>query len=96
MPEFRQIRLSCLQVECQLFPDMRGQKLLLRSVKIDEALVADYVDKSMEIFKLNTTGPQKYLTTYRKYLELLNNKAEQDVSAFLRESHSIAAFKAVS
>ncbi|KAH3867063.1 hypothetical protein DPMN_030188 [Dreissena polymorpha] len=54
---------KCLsfQVECQLFPDMRGQKLLLRSVKIDEALVADYVDKSMEIFKLNTTGPQKYV-----------------------------------
>ncbi|WAQ96862.1 DYH3-like protein [Mya arenaria] len=106
-PPFKEIRdiiLRCfseiiasaeglMRVECQLFPDMRGQKLLLRSVKIDEALVADYVDKSMEIFKLNTTGPQKYLTTYRKYLELLNNKAEQDVSSFLRESHSIAAFK---
>ncbi|XP_052264555.1 dynein axonemal heavy chain 3-like isoform X1 [Dreissena polymorpha] len=107
-PPFKEIRdiiLRCfseiiasaeglMRVECQLFPDMRGQKLLLRSVKIDEALVADYVDKSMEIFKLNTTGPQKYLTTYRKYLDLLNNKAEQDVSSFLRESHSIAAFKA--
>ncbi|XP_053383461.1 dynein axonemal heavy chain 3-like [Mercenaria mercenaria] len=106
-PPFREIRdiiLRCfseiiasgeglMRVECQLFPDMRGQKLLLRSVKIDESLVTDYVDKSMEIFKLNTVGPQKYLTTYKKYLELLNNKAEQDVSAFLRESHSIAAFK---
>jgi len=38
---------------------MRGQKLLLRSVKIDESLVTDYVDKSMDIFKLNTVGPQK-------------------------------------
>lgn len=72
-PPFREIRdiiLRCfseiiasgeglMRVECTLFPDMRGQKLLLRSVKIDETLVTDYVDKSMEIFKLNTVGPQK-------------------------------------
>ena len=47
------------QVELELFPEMRGQKLLLRSVKIDEALVTDYVDRAMELFKLNTVGPQK-------------------------------------
>ena len=34
-------------------------KLLLRSVKIEESLVTDYVDKAMEIFKHNTVGPQK-------------------------------------
>ena len=38
---------------------MRGQRLLLRSVKIEESLVTDYVDKAMEIFKINTVGPQK-------------------------------------
>jgi len=74
---------------------MRAQRLLLRSVKIEETLVTDYVDKAMEIFKLNTTGPQKYLNTYKKYSDLLDNKAEQDVSAFLREKHSIEAFKKV-
>ena len=51
--------LCCDQVECELFPDMRGQRLLLRSVKIEETLVTDYVDKAMEIFKLNTAGPTK-------------------------------------
>ncbi|XP_061175178.1 dynein axonemal heavy chain 3-like [Saccostrea echinata] len=108
-PPFREIRdiiLRCFseiiasgegltRVECELFPDMRSAtpKLLLRSVKIDEGLVTDYVDKAMEIFKHNTVGPQKYLNTYKKYSDLLNNNADQDVSAFLRETHSIEAFK---
>ena len=50
-----------VQVELELFPEMRGEKLQLRSVKIDEALVTDYVDRAMELFKLNTVGPQKYI-----------------------------------
>ncbi|XP_041362756.1 dynein heavy chain 3, axonemal-like isoform X2 [Gigantopelta aegis] len=106
-PPFREIRdiiLRCfseiiasgdglMRVECELFPDMRGQRLLLRSVKLQESLVTQYVDSVMEIFKNNTLGPQKYLNTYKKYSDLLNNKADQDVSAFLREKHSIQAFK---
>ena len=32
---------------------------------------------------------------YKKYADLLNNKADQEVSAFLREPHSIQAFKEV-
>ncbi len=52
--------------------------------------------RAMEIFKLNIVGPQKYLATYRKYAHLLNNKAEQDVTAFLEETHSIEEFKLVS
>ncbi|KAL8573170.1 Dynein heavy chain 3, axonemal [Nucella lapillus] len=102
--EIRDIILRCFseiiasgdgltRVECELFPDMRGQRLLLRSVKIEETLVTDYVDKAMEIFKLNTAGPTKYLNVYKKYADLLNNKADQEVSAFLREPHSIQAFK---
>ncbi|KAK7111861.1 dynein axonemal heavy chain 3-like isoform X2 [Littorina saxatilis] len=107
-PLFREIRdiiLRCFseiiasgdgltRVECELFPDMRGQRLLLRSVKIEETLVTDYVDKAMEIFKLNTAGPTKYLNSYKKYGDLLNNKAVQDVTAFLKEPHTIQAFKA--
>ncbi|XP_033740540.1 dynein heavy chain 3, axonemal-like isoform X1 [Pecten maximus] len=106
-PPFREIRdiiLRCFseiiasgegltRVECELFPDMRAQRLLLRSVKIEETLVTDYVDKAMDIFKINTTGPQKYLNTYKKYSDLLDNKADQDVASFLREKHSIEAFK---
>ena len=83
-------------MECELFQDMRGQRLLLRSVKLEEPLVTDFMDKAMEIFKLNTVGPQKYLNTYKKYADLLNNKAEQEVTAFLKERHSLQGFKAVS
>ncbi|XP_059139620.1 dynein axonemal heavy chain 3-like isoform X2 [Physella acuta] len=106
-PTFRELRdiiLRCFseiiasgegisRVECELFPDMRGQRLLLRSVRIDESLVTDYVDKAMDIFRLNIAGPQKYLNEYKRFADLLNNKADQDVSSFLREKHSIAAFK---
>jgi dynein heavy chain len=38
----------------------------------------------------------RYLNTYKKYADLLNNKAEQEVSAFLKERHSLQAFQAVS
>ena len=84
------------QVECELFQDMKGQRLLLRSVKIEEPLVLDFMDKAMDIFKANTLGPQRYLNVYKKYADLLNNKAEQDVVAFLKERHSLQGFKAVS
>lgn len=80
------------RVECELFPEMRGQKLLLRSVKIDEALVTEFTDKAMEIFKKNTVGPQRYLNVYRKYMDLMNNKADQEVTAFLKETHAIPGF----
>ena len=83
-------------MECELFHDMRGQRLLLRSVKLEESLVTDYMDAAMEIFKSNTAGPQKYLNSYKKYADLLNNKAEQEVTAFLKDSHSIEGFKQVS
>lgn len=33
--------------------------MVLRTVKIEEALVVEYVDKAMDIFKHNTVGPQK-------------------------------------
>ncbi|XP_070580768.1 dynein axonemal heavy chain 3-like [Ptychodera flava] len=81
------------RVECDIFPDMRGQRLLLRAVKIEEQLVTNFIDQAMEIFKLNTVGPTRYLNTYKKYHDLLNNKAEQDVTAFLKEMHSLQAFR---
>ena len=87
---------SLPRVECELFPDMRGQRLLLRSVKLEESLVTDFMDKAMEIFKANTVGPSNYLNVYKKYADLLNNKADQDVTAFLKETHSIQGFKMVS
>jgi hypothetical protein len=84
-----------LQVECELFPLMRNQRLLLSSVNVEEALVQDYLHQAVDIFKANFVGPQKYLTLYRKYADLLNGKADQEVTAFLSEPHSIEAFKQV-
>ncbi|XP_078610604.1 dynein axonemal heavy chain 3-like isoform X1 [Branchiostoma floridae x Branchiostoma japonicum] len=80
------------RVESDLFPDMRHERLLLRTVKMEEPLVTEFMDKAMETFKINTIGPQRYLNVYKKYGDLLNNKAEQEVTAFLKEKHSLQAF----
>ena len=48
------------QVECAIFPQMQNQRLLLRSVKVDEPLVEEFIDKAMKIFKLNTVGPTRW------------------------------------
>ncbi|XP_041084991.1 dynein heavy chain 3, axonemal-like [Polyodon spathula] len=80
------------RVECDLFPEIQGESLCLRAVKLDEPLVCDIVNKTLEIFKKNTVGPQKYLNVYKKYSDLLNNKAEQEVISFLKENHSLQAF----
>ena len=39
---------------------MKDKRLFLRSVHVDEALVQDHMDQAVDIFKLNTVGPQKY------------------------------------
>ena len=49
------------QVEIELFPDMKDKKLFVRSVHVDEALVQDYMNQAVDVFKLNTVGPQKYV-----------------------------------
>ncbi|XP_043945444.1 dynein axonemal heavy chain 3 [Protopterus annectens] len=80
------------KVEVDLFPEIQDERLVLSTVKPDEPLVTDYINKMIEIFMKNTTGPQKYLNMYKKYSNLLNNKAEQDIVSFLKERHSLQAF----
>lgn len=46
-------------METELFPDMRDSQLTIRSVAVDEMLVQDYMDRAVELFKINTVGPQK-------------------------------------
>ncbi|XP_033109939.1 dynein heavy chain 3, axonemal-like isoform X2 [Anneissia japonica] len=82
------------RVECDIFPELKSHRLLLRTVKLEEQLVTDFIDKAMEIFKLNAVGPSRYLNTYKKYHDLLNNKAEADVTSFLKERHSLQGFMA--
>jgi len=74
---------------------MRNHRLLLNSVNVEEALVQDYMYQAVDIFKANTVGPQRYLSLYRKYADLLNGKADQEVTAFLSEPHSIVEFQQV-
>lgn len=37
----------------------------------------------------------RYLNTYKKYIDLMNNKADQEVTAFLKETHAIPGFRKV-
>ncbi|KAM8960487.1 dynein axonemal heavy chain 3 [Pelodytes ibericus] len=80
------------KVEVDLFPDLQMEYLTLSSVKQEESLVSEYINKTMEIFNKNIVGPQKYLNVYKKYSHLLNKKAQQDVITFLKEEHSLQAF----
>ena len=82
-------------MEVELFPEMRQTRMLLRTVKLEESLVTTFVDEAMNIFKVNTAGPIKYLNSYRRYHDLLCGKAYQDVTNFLKEEHSINGFKKV-
>ncbi|KAM6951542.1 dynein axonemal heavy chain 3 [Aplochiton taeniatus] len=80
------------RVECNLFPEMEGRTLCLRSVRPEESLVKDLINQAKDIFHMNTVGPQKYLHVYRKYGHLLDNTAKQDIAAFLQEKHSLEGF----
>ncbi|XP_069555861.1 dynein axonemal heavy chain 3 [Brachyistius frenatus] len=78
------------RVECNLYPDITN--LYLRTVRPDESLVTNLINKAKDVFHKNTVGPKKYLNVYQKYSSLLDNSAEQDMSAFLKEKHSLQGF----
>ncbi|XP_030596674.1 dynein heavy chain 3, axonemal isoform X2 [Archocentrus centrarchus] len=78
------------RVECHLLPAIKN--LYLRTVRPDESLVTDIINSARDVFHKNTVGPKKYLNIYQKYIHLMDNTAKQDVSAFLREKHSLEGF----
>ncbi|XP_074961219.1 dynein axonemal heavy chain 3 [Phalacrocorax aristotelis] len=91
---FREILQSAEElpkVERVLFPELKRDDLTLSAVKPDESLFSEYVNELQKIFENNIFGPQKYLNMYRKYSNLLNNNAQQDVTDFLKEHHSLEA-----
>ncbi|XP_010794887.1 dynein heavy chain 3, axonemal-like [Notothenia coriiceps] len=79
------------RVECFLFPDI--QNLYLRTISPDESLVTNFIDKAKDILHKNTVGPTKYLNEYKKYSNLLDHSAKQEISAFLEEKHSLDGFR---
>ena len=54
--------------------------------------IIDY-DKLVLFFPIFTC---RYLTYYKKYANLLNKRADQEVTLFLKDQHSIETFKEVS
>ena len=82
-------------MECELFPALQNQRLLLRSVHSDEYLVSQFKAEALKVYKTNIIGPQKYLSVYKKYADLLTGKADQEVTAFVAEQHSLEGFRQV-
>ncbi|XP_047390171.1 dynein axonemal heavy chain 3 isoform X4 [Sciurus carolinensis] len=80
------------KVESVLFPELKGYNLILGTVDSKEKLVSDFVDQTFEVFQKNQVGPHKYLNVYKKYDDLLDNTAEQNITAFLKENHDIDDF----
>ncbi|XP_069860475.1 dynein axonemal heavy chain 3 isoform X1 [Dipodomys merriami] len=80
------------KVESILFPELKGYNLIIGTVDPKENLVSDLVDQTFEVFKKNQVGPYKYLNVYKKYDDLLDNTAEQNITAFLKENHEIEEF----
>ncbi|KAJ3608419.1 hypothetical protein NHX12_025466, partial [Muraenolepis orangiensis] len=78
------------QLQCDQLP--QRSNLWLRTVRPDEALVAQIIRQAKDIFHCNTVGPTQYLKVYDRYSSLLNDKANQDVAAFLSEEHSLEGF----
>ncbi|XP_053190892.1 dynein axonemal heavy chain 3 [Scomber japonicus] len=78
------------RVECSLFPAIKT--CYLRTVSPDESLVTKIISKTKDVFHKNTVGPEKYLNVYQKYSSLLDNTAKQDITAFLKEKHSLEGF----
>ncbi|XP_019505362.1 PREDICTED: dynein heavy chain 3, axonemal [Hipposideros armiger] len=80
------------KVESVLFSELKGCNLILRTVSPEEKLVSDFVEQAFAVFQKNHVGPHKYLKVYKKYDDLLDNTAEQNVTAFLKENHEIEDF----
>ncbi|XP_036906430.1 dynein heavy chain 3, axonemal-like, partial [Sturnira hondurensis] len=80
------------KVESVLFPELKGYNLILGTINPEEKLVSDFVDQTFKVFQKNQVGPHKYLNVYKKYDDLLDNMAEQNITAFLKENHGIEDF----
>nr|XP_060504710.1 dynein axonemal heavy chain 3 isoform X1 [Panthera onca]XP_060504711.1 dynein axonemal heavy chain 3 isoform X1 [Panthera onca] len=80
------------KVESILFPELKGYNLILGTINPEEKLVSDFVNQTFEVFQKNQVGPRKYLNVYKKYDDLLDNTAEQSITAFLKENHDIEDF----
>lgn len=79
------------RIESHLFDSKT--KLLVRHVRSDEEIVNNTTQRVLQVFMKNLPGPQLYLHEYDQYQNLLNNKAESEVTEFLRHAHALTEFE---
>ncbi len=106
-PSFKQIELMIMncfsyiiksaeelpRVEVELFPFPEYRKYIIRSIRPDEQLVEDFIKRVMAVYDANKIGPQRYLDVYKKYADLLNTRADQEITAFLKREIILEDFK---
>ncbi|CAG2054350.1 unnamed protein product [Timema podura] len=57
--------------------------LFLHAVSEEEDQVTAIIQEALASYNTNQAGPQKYLTTYHKYLHILNGEAEKEMHNFM-------------
>jgi len=74
---------------------MKVQNLKLAALRLEEEQAQYFVNRAMKVFDLNVNGPQKYLSQYDKYSDLLTSKAEREADSFLQEKRTMDEMKTV-
>lgn len=81
------------RVECELFPEAIEKSMKntheLKTIRAEELLYELFVKRAIDVFEANKIGPHKYLDTYKKYADFMNNKADQEITAFLAKSDNL-------
>ncbi|CAF0812221.1 unnamed protein product [Brachionus calyciflorus] len=76
------------RVEVELFPFQEYKKYTLRTIRSDEQMVSECIRRVLDVYESNKIGPHKYLDTYKIYSDFMTNKAEQDVTSFLKNQEN--------
>ena len=76
------------RVEVELFPFPEYKKYVIRSIRPDESLVDAFIKRALKVFEANKIGPVRYLDNYKIYHDFINNKAENEVTAFLNNTEN--------
>ncbi|TNM97969.1 hypothetical protein fugu_014215 [Takifugu bimaculatus] len=78
------------KVECILYEDI--ENLSIRTVHHSEVVVRELIKKTKDVFNKSTEGPMRYLDVYEKYSGLIDLTANEQISTFLSETHSMEEF----
>jgi len=76
------------RVEVELFPFPEYKKYVIRSIRPDETLVNDFIQRALTVFEANRIGPVRYLDNYKVYNDFINTRADNEVTAFLNNKEN--------